>query len=99
HCDGTHLQCLVLVRDDFWMGISRFMRDLEVRLLEGENSAAVDLFSPRHARKVLTEFGRAFGCLPEKTEELPPEQDQFLDRAVAELAQDGKIIPVRLSLF
>jgi formylglycine-generating enzyme required for sulfatase activity len=99
HCDGTHLQCVVLVRDDFWMAISRFMRDLEVRLREGENSTAVDLFNPRHARKVLAEFGRAFGCLPDKADELSPEQEQFLDLAVAELAEDGKIIPVRLSLF
>src|SRR5207245_2415163 len=71
----------------------------EVRLLEGENSAAVDLFNLRHARKVLAEFGRAFGCLPDKTDELSAEQEQFLDQAVTELAQDGKIIPVRLSLF
>ena len=49
----------MLVRDDFWLAASRFMRDLEIRLLEGEDSALVDLFDPRHARKVLTAFGRA----------------------------------------
>ncbi len=66
HCDGEHVQAVVLVRDDFWMAASRFMRDLEIRLVEGENSALVDLFDPRHARKVLVAFGRAFGSLPEK---------------------------------
>jgi hypothetical protein len=52
-CDGEHVQAVVMVRDDFWMAATRFMRDLEVRLLEGETSAAVDLFDPDHARKVL----------------------------------------------
>ena len=66
HCDGEHVQAIVLVRDDFWLAASRFMRDLEIRLLEGENSALVDLFDPRHAKKVLTAFGRAYGALPER---------------------------------
>ena len=57
HCDGEHVQAVVLVRDDFWLAASRFMRDLDIRLLEGENSALVDLFDPRHAKKVLTAFG------------------------------------------
>jgi serine/threonine protein kinase/formylglycine-generating enzyme required for sulfatase activity len=96
-CDGQHVQCLLLVRDDFWMATTRFMRDLEIRLVEGDNSTAVDLFEPRHARKVLAAFGRAFGALPEG--EVPPEQEDFLDEAVAGLAQDGKVVPVRLSLF
>jgi eukaryotic-like serine/threonine-protein kinase len=64
HCDGEHVQAVVLVRDDFWLAASRFMRDLEIRLVEGENSALVDLFDPRHARKVLMAFGRAYGALP-----------------------------------
>ena len=33
--------------------------DLEVELLQGQNTALVDLFDPRHARKVLTAFGQA----------------------------------------
>jgi serine/threonine protein kinase/formylglycine-generating enzyme required for sulfatase activity len=96
-CDGGRLQCLVLVRDDFWLAVSRFMQALEVRVLEGENSRLVDLFDLRHAKKVLTAFGRAFGALPEK--ELTREQDTFLDRAVVGLAEEGKIISVRLALF
>lgn len=43
-CDGGRVQCLVMVRDDFWMAATRFMRALEIRLVEGHNSAAVDLF-------------------------------------------------------
>src|SRR5262249_32212262 len=26
HCDGEHVQALVLVRDDFWLAASRFLR-------------------------------------------------------------------------
>jgi len=61
HCDGGRLQCLLMVRDDFWMAATRFMRELEIHLLEGQNSAAVDLFPIRHAERVLAAFGRAFG--------------------------------------
>jgi hypothetical protein len=43
-----------VVRDDFWMAATRFMHDLEIRLVEGHNSAAVDLFDLRHARHVPT---------------------------------------------
>ena len=96
-CDGSRVQCLVLVRDDFWLAVSRFMQALEIRILEGENSRLVDLFDPRHATKVLTAFGQAFGALPEK--ELSKDQSAFLAQAVAGLAEDGKVISVRLALF
>ncbi len=98
-CDGSRLQCVVMVRDDFWMAVIRFMRALEVRILEGQNSAAVDLFPIRHAEKVLAAFGRAFGALPDGTTELTPDQKQFLEQAVSGLAQEGKVICVRLALF
>src|SRR5262249_30391293 len=76
-CDGGNVQAVLLVRDDFWMSIIRFTREVEVPLVEGQNSAAVDLFSARHARKVLAAFGRAFGALPEGS--FKPEEDRFLD--------------------
>jgi formylglycine-generating enzyme required for sulfatase activity len=98
-CDGEHVACLLLVRDDFWLAVSRFFRELEVSLVEGRNTALVDLFDPLHARTVLAQFGRAFGRLPERRSETTPEQDRFLDQAVAGLARDGKIVPVRLALF
>ncbi len=98
HCDGGRLQSIVMVRDDFWLAVSRFMADLDIELVQGENLALVDLFDPRHARKVLAAFGRAFAALPEDTEP-GKQQDAFLDQAVAGLAQDGKVISVRLALF
>jgi serine/threonine protein kinase/formylglycine-generating enzyme required for sulfatase activity len=98
-CDGERLQAVVMVRDDFWMAATRFMRDLEIRLIEGENSAAVDLFDVDHARKVLAAFGRAFARLPENASELSREQIDFLKESVNGLADEGKVISVRLALF
>ena len=98
-CDGEHVQAIVMVRDDFWMAATRFMQELEIRLVEGANSAAVDLFDERHARRVLTAFGRAFGALPEHLHDLTAEQEQFLEQATAGLAQEGKVVCVRLALF
>src|SRR5207237_623588 len=97
HCDGVGLQALLLIRDDFWMAITRFLRVLEVRPIEGVNSAAAELFDRAHARRVLAELGRALGRLPE---EAGPEASRFLEKAVQELAEpDGWVIPVRLTLF
>jgi formylglycine-generating enzyme required for sulfatase activity len=61
------------------------------------NSAAVDLFDVDHAKKVLAAFGRAFGKLPENTQ--TKEQNEFLNQSVQGLAQESKIICVRLALF
>jgi len=98
-CDGERLQCVVMVRDDFWMAVTRFLAEMEVELLQGRNLAAADLFDPRHAQRVLSAFGRAFGNLPEKASEITPEQREFLSQAVSALVQDGKVICVRLALF
>jgi serine/threonine protein kinase len=98
-CDGEHVQAIVMVRDDFWMAATRLMRDLEIDLLPDRNVTAVDLFDPRHARKVLTAFGTAYGNLPERTSEITRDQHAFLDQSIVDLAQDGKIISVRLALF
>jgi formylglycine-generating enzyme required for sulfatase activity len=95
-CDGEHVQCVVLVRDDFWMGLTRFMQQLHIELVQGQNIAAVDLFDPMHARNVLFAFGRAFGRLPAEPSK---EQESFLNQAVAGLSQDGRVISVRLALF
>lgn len=98
-CDGGRVQCIVMVRDDFWMSVARFMKALEIRLQEGQNSAAVDLFDTAHAERVLQAFGRAFGRLPEHRSDMTSEQKQFLKSAIAGLAREGPIICVRLAVF
>jgi eukaryotic-like serine/threonine-protein kinase len=98
-CDGGRVQGVVMVRDDFWLAVSRFMKELEIRLLEGQNSALVDLFDTDHARKVLAAFGRAFGKLPENSGATSKEQKEFLNQAIQGMAQENKVICVRLALF
>jgi formylglycine-generating enzyme required for sulfatase activity len=98
-CDGNKVQCIVMVRDDFWMAVTRFFRDLDIPLVEGQNFKAVDLFPLWHARQVLAAFGRAYGGLPAETGNGSGDHKLFLDQAIAGLAEDGKVICVRLSLF
>ena len=42
-CDGCHVQCLLLVRDDFWLASTRFAQQLDVPLAEGRNAAAANV--------------------------------------------------------
>jgi hypothetical protein len=98
-CDGEHAQAVVMVRDDFWMAATSFFDELETELILRQNPVAVDLFDPRHARRVLRALGTAYGNLPERTGDISRDQDAFLDQAISGLTQDGKIISVRLALF
>ncbi|MCP4887000.1 MAG: SUMF1/EgtB/PvdO family nonheme iron enzyme [Planctomycetaceae bacterium] len=98
-CDGSRVQCIVMVRDDFWMAVTRFGMDLEVDFLPGVNMAPVDLFPVRHAERVLAAFGRAFGALPTEIGRITKEQRNFIKQSVAGLAEEGKVICVRLALF
>ncbi len=98
-CDGVHVQTLLLVRNEFWLGLSRFARRLEIRIVEGENSLLFDLFHRGHAKEVLIAFGRAYGCLPETDEEMTADQIGFIESAVESMAEQGKISSVRLALF
>ncbi|MEI8019735.1 MAG: protein kinase [Schlesneria sp.] len=99
HCDGEHLQCLIMVRDDFWMAVTEFAREVEIPLSDEHSTHAVSPFPIRHARKVLEHFGRAFGCVSEKMDTLDSEQASFIERAVNELAENGRVAPVRLVIL
>ena len=98
-CDGEYLQCVLMVRDDFWMGVTRLMQALDLAIAENVNATAVDLFNAQHARRVLAKFGAAYGKLPESIEQLSPSQSRFLDAAVKYLSSDGRVICVQLTLL
>ena len=98
-CDGVNVQCVLAVRDDFWMAVTRFMESLESTLIPGNNVSAVDLFSARHARKVLTALGRSYGALARRDEDVSDEQKAFVRKSVEELAHAGQVVPVHLALF
>lgn len=97
-CDGERVQCLVMVRDDYWLGLNRFMRKLEINITERGNAGLIDLFDKSHAKEVLSNFGQSYGTLPIR-ESMSREQERFLNEAVEGLSEDGKVISVRLSLF
>ena len=98
-CDGVNIQCIITVRDDFWMAVTHFMDELEVSLVPDNNLAVIDLFNLRHARRVLTAIGQAYGILPPKFDEISEEHKAFINNAVADLAQNDRVIPVQLALF
>jgi hypothetical protein len=98
-CDGTQLQAVILIREDFYGNATDFMRLLDVPLVQQHNVARIDLFERPHATAVLQKFGSALGQLP-----LPPEspnaaQLEFIQAAIDGLAEDNRIISVRLALF
>jgi eukaryotic-like serine/threonine-protein kinase len=99
-CDGRRVGAMVVVRDDFWMAVTRFLRVVDVPLVLGGNAAAVELFDARHTRTVLEGFGRALGQLPDVGGAVTKEAALFFDEAVQGLSDaEGRVIPMRLSLF
>ena len=88
-----------MVRDDFWLSATHFFRELEINLVQGSNTNLTDLFNLDHASKVLVAFGKAFERLPERSSDMCKEQHEFLTQAVAGLAEEGKVVCVRLALF
>ncbi len=98
-CDGGQVQAIAMVRDDFAMAAARFMHSLEVPIVEGHNFATVDLFEIDHAERVLIKFGRAFGKLPANVANLSEDERAFVKNVASGLADDGKVVSVRLSLF
>lgn len=95
-CDGSNLQAVLLVRDDFMVGLSSFLDQVEELLLQNQNFATVEPFGVSHAEKVLTAFGRAYGAVKD-----PPtaQQSEFVRLAVAELNALGRLEPVQLALL
>ncbi|MCA9264142.1 MAG: SUMF1/EgtB/PvdO family nonheme iron enzyme, partial [Planctomycetales bacterium] len=96
-CDGSRVQCLLLVRDDFWLETSRLFQQLELPLAEGHNSVVIDQFDRRHARQVLIDFGRAYMQLPPDGEALTRDHEGFLDAAIDGLAVNDHVICVHLA--
>lgn len=95
--NGEHLQVILMVRDDFILGINRLMSSLEIPIVEGTNFTMVDLFDQKHGRKVLRIFGKALEALPEG--EISPGQERFILESIEALSTGGKVNPVRIAVF
>ncbi len=97
-CDGQTLQALMLVRDDFWVSITEFMRAVEVKLSESRNIRCVSLFDETHARRVLRLLGVGYGRLTEDTQKLGEPARAFLHSAVDEISDDGRTTCLKVAL-
>ncbi|MEW4486657.1 protein kinase [Thalassoglobus sp. JC818] len=98
-CDGSRLQAVLVVRDEFWMSASRLMQALDIEIHNRSNASLLDLFSKEHARRVLAGFGAYFECLPSNLQDLTAEQQQFLSDSVDWLAEAGQVVPIQLVMF
>ena len=98
-CDGPHLQAVLIVRDDYWLQATVFLKKLEIAIHSGVNAMGLGPFEAPHARHVLAAFGRAYSALPEREDDLDAAQRAFLDDAVAGLRTASGVIPVHLALF
>ncbi|MGI9243609.1 MAG: protein kinase domain-containing protein, partial [Verrucomicrobiales bacterium] len=97
-CDGDLIQCVLVVRDDFWTRTCQFMEAVGCELHQNHNTRAAELFEPSHARRILIKFGQAMGALPEQPSS---SQEQFVEEAVSSLAQESeeKVSPVQIALL
>jgi eukaryotic-like serine/threonine-protein kinase len=98
-CDGGRVQAIILVRDDYSMALYRFMAVIGVKQNQDQNFAVVDLFDLQHARRVLIAFGRGYGMLPDDPKKMTGAQNEFLDRTIKGLSQEGRVVSVRLALL
>lgn len=95
-CDGSNVQTILLVRDDFMLGLSSFMDQLDESLLQNQNFATIEAFGVSHGQKVLAAFGRAFGTV---SQPITVAQEAFIETAIDELARIGRLEPVQISLL
>ena len=98
-CDGEHVQTICLVRDDFWMAATRFMKELEIDLVPDENVARCRPLRSQARPQGAGGLWRRLRAPAAESDKLTAEQNAFLDQAIGELARDGRIVPVRLALF
>lgn len=98
-CEGGRLQCLLVVRDDAWVTVSRLLHDLDIPLSTSGNAALLDGLDPLCARQTLAALGRGYGALPSGERALTSDQCAFLDEAIDGLSENGLVRPRRLAWF
>jgi len=97
-CDGRTLQSILLIRDEFWVSITEFLRAVDVKMSEGFNLRCVSPFDDDHARRVLHILGSAYQKLPADAEQLSSSQQEFLTTAVNEISEDGRTTSIKIAL-
>ncbi|MCH5373192.1 MAG: ATP-binding protein, partial [Planctomycetes bacterium] len=98
-CDGVRVQCLLLVRDEFYTPAVRFLNELGVEPDPSRNSALVDLFELDHARRVLLKLGRSIGALPLLDDQMTETHYEFLDEVLRLVQHHNRVVPATLAMF
>jgi serine/threonine protein kinase/formylglycine-generating enzyme required for sulfatase activity len=98
-CDGRRLQAVLMIRDDFYLAAARLMNQIDVPIVTDQNFKLVDLFDLEHARRVLVRFGESYDRLPQEANARSPAQGEFIEQVVEGLAENSKVVSVRLSLL
>jgi serine/threonine protein kinase/formylglycine-generating enzyme required for sulfatase activity len=98
-CDGQYVQCVLLVREDFWFGLTRLMQAIEILVSENVNVKMVDLFDVQHARSVLAMFGTSYKTITANEDSRTPAENAFLDAAMDYLTTNGRVVCVHLALL
>ena len=94
------VQCIVMVRDDFWMAVTRFMRELGDSTRRRRRTLRLSIFSTTTMPgKCWRRSAGPSADFPRAAAKTSKEQKEFLETGGAGLAQDGKVICVRLALF
>ena len=95
------VQAVVMVRDDFWMAATPVHAGPgDPTWSTEQNIGAVDLFDPRPCAKGADGVrARPTASLPEKDRSTSKRPERISGSSDLRLAQDGKIISVRLALF
>ena len=88
-CDGGRVQCVVMVRDDFWMAVTRFLGELEIELVRAETLPR-SICSDPPCREGAGGLWPGFRALPEKARRHEREQQQFVEQAIQGLAQEAR---------
>ena len=98
-CDSGRVQSLLLIRDEFWLSTSQYLKCLGQRIVERHNAMPLPLFDKRHARRVLEAIGRAYSVLPPEGQSLGKQQKGYIKEAVESLSTKDRVICVHLTVF
>ena len=98
-CDSERVQSLLLIRDEFWLSTSQYLKCLGQRIVERRNAMPLPLFDKRHARRVLEAIGRAYSALPPEGESLSKQQRRYIKEAVESLSTKDRVICVHLTVL
>ncbi len=85
--DGSQLQFVLVVRDEFWSATSRLMHSIDQPLRDQRNAIGAEVFGSSHAGAVLKIW-----CQHSLSE-------QFVEDALDLVAEDGQVVAVRLALL